>query len=109
MTKARARDLCIVVWSYLKEFPSIKAKKNLPPALYAKIRTLRYQCPLCHVFFHQTGDILTCDGCPLDGNCVHGEKVYSKWTDAKTDKVRSAAAGRLLDIILAWEPKKDSK
>ena len=104
MTINRAKEVCIPVWSYLAEFPRINEKKKLPKELFALIKDLYFECPLCEVFFKGKSKDQRCVGCPLEDNCITGKNIYGRWAEAKTEKTRGTAARRLLNTVLAWEP-----
>jgi hypothetical protein len=100
MTPIRAWELSVAEWSYFTEVPSARRKSDLPKKLYDKIKTLKYTCPLCDTFFRSTIKGKTCKGCPIENNCIHGDKLYLRWTNATTDESRRRAARRMLYAIL---------
>jgi hypothetical protein len=104
MTKQEAKELCLEVWGYLRDHPDVEYKENLPQELYNCIRRLESSCPLCEVVRP------SCNGCPLSDageTCVGGGSVYHRWKYSiigpDGEVVRREAAGRIYDIVKAWE------
>jgi hypothetical protein len=103
MTKKKAKELTILMWTYLAEHPKITEKNELPEELYRKIKHLCNECPLCELFLKK-GD--SCDNCPLRaaGNfCSSGNSFYYLWRHAGNPKLRSAAAWGIVNIVKEWK------
>ena len=105
---AKAKDVSLDVWRYLRDHPEIKEKHHLPAALFAKIRRHKHYCPLC-TLFKEKGP-LGCEGCPLviEGKtCTNGTHPYSRWTSPRTSpgtkEQRYEAAAEIVKLIEAWE------
>jgi hypothetical protein len=96
MTRQEAKKLSLEVWRYLRDHPNIKNKRGLPQELFAKIKDLESQCPLCAVFW-------CCEDCPLE-RCTQHYGVYNLWYEAGSDAERRMAATRIVRRIEAWEP-----
>jgi hypothetical protein len=105
MTERRSKDIFIAMWSYFVAASSAKTKKDLPRELYSQVKDLKYQCPFCDTFFKKIDNVVSCDGCPIDGDCIPGKKLYTCWVNAKTDLARGRAARATLEAELHWEPR----
>lgn len=99
MTRRRAWELSLLVWSYLAEFPEIRTKAQLPKAIYDRIRDLYFRCPLCEAYCLEKRSGVTCAGCPIERRCIHGPRLYARWEDAETVEDRRIAALRMLREI----------
>lgn len=105
MIERRSKDIFMAMWSYFVAVPSAKTKRDLPRKLYVQVKNLKYQCPFCDTFFKKIHGVISCDGCPIDGDCIYGKKLYTRWVDAKTDAARGRAAREMLEAGLRWEPR----
>jgi hypothetical protein len=108
MTQKEAKELTLELWRYLAEHPWIISKSSVPYYLYFKICNLKERCPLCELFSNFRG----CSGCPLDAAgeyCRDFDSAYFRWCRAKieTSASRKAAAGRIAEIVSAWEPEEE--
>jgi hypothetical protein len=106
MAEKEAKELTVEVWSYLAKHPSIRAKCDLPSALYDKVRLLRGECPLCALFdLSAEEDCPACPACPLAraGECCSAEgSAYSDWAARWSPK---KSAERIVEIVSAWKPR----
>jgi hypothetical protein len=108
MTKRKAKEICLEIWGYLKDNPDVKDKEYLPQELWDLISGLLGKCPLCELYRQNN-----CQGCPL---FTAGEwcfkvdspfSVFYCWYHAipgpKGNAKRRKSAGRIYDIVEAWE------
>jgi hypothetical protein len=105
LTKPEAKERTVKFWTYAKEHPEIKCKKDFPPEIYALIKGFSFDCPLCEV------SLGGCSDCPLllaDETCVEYDSPLGKW--CRADRTTpdglaqaSEAAGRIAEIVEAWE------
>jgi hypothetical protein len=102
MTAKRAKAIALEVWEYLAEHPEIYYKGDLPKGLYAKIRHLSNECPLCELFY--VFELSHCRECPLKSCSPRGKSLYGKWCDASSEKGRKTNAQKIAEKIRAWEP-----
>jgi len=86
MTKRKAFELTIEVWTYLAEHPEIQDKDVLPKALYKKISRLRCRCPLCSYYK------MACERCILPSTGAGICTLFNvwQWYNSKRDRVRAA-------------------
>jgi hypothetical protein len=103
MTNQEAKGDCLKIWGYLRDNSEIEYKEDLPQELYDLIKYLRGNCPLCEVF-------MQCSECPLSKGgerCSKRGSAYACWCHSTFgpggDAKRREAAGRIYDIIEAWE------
>jgi hypothetical protein len=97
LTELEALDLGVEMWAFLRDHPKIAKKYRLPKRLFSRIRNLFYRCPLCDFYFLEKH----CSGCPIQGNCIWGRKIFSRWNDAKSERARAKAASTLVEAIIA--------
>jgi hypothetical protein len=82
-------------------------KYMLPENIYIKIREFPGECPLCGLFALGNKN---CTPCPLykaGEGCGSENSAWERWRinyDLDTDSSRKAAAGRIVEIVEAWEP-----
>jgi hypothetical protein len=60
MTRKEAKELAIEKLCYYLEHPEAKGIKDLPQALFDRIKILMNYCPMCELFY-----IKGCPECPL--------------------------------------------
>lgn len=108
MTKQKAKEITLEIWTYLRDHPEIKRKIDLPADLYELVRHTLYACALCKVFRKEEWDTYTCFGCPLI-SCDEDDSPYIIWLDARTRGERSAAAGKIVKLVAAWDPNFEDK
>jgi len=95
LTKKKAKKICLEIWKYLRTFPEIDTKMDLPEKLFNKIKPMRGECPLC--------EILECsNGCPLQ-TYNSGCYDFEKWCDAKTWRGRKKYASIIVEKVKAWD------
>lgn len=104
-----AVELSLEVWRFIEAHPEIKDKKDLPIKIYAKIRHMELNCPLCQM---RIKDIIYCgwsksnkekadkNRCPLNlfdkyDNCP----LYVIWILAETENERQAAAHTIVQKL----------
>ncbi len=100
MTRKRADEIIIEVWTWLAKHPG-KSKSDLPTELYLKIGEYLCSCPWCSLYLSDY-----CRNCPLfdvhSVNCGRKPNSYFSW-----------CASRGIDSAAAWEivavAKKDLK
>jgi hypothetical protein len=92
MTKRKAFELTIEIWTYLAEHPKIKYKADLPKELYKKIKRLTCRCPLCSYYK------LSCERCILPSMYQGGCSLFAEWLWATSNRARSRAARKIVTI-----------
>jgi hypothetical protein len=97
LTEQEALDLGVEMWVFLRDHPKVAKKYRLPKRIFSRIRNLFYRCPLCDFYFLERH----CEGCPIQGNCIRGNKIFSRWLYAKTDRVRKRWASILVNAIIS--------
>jgi hypothetical protein len=110
MTKQEVKELTLKVWEYLWAHPEIVSKAGLPKELWEKIEDMNGECPLCEAI--RIGS--RCKGCPLyeaHESCYEDKSAYDRWfaSDTKDSETRKEAAGRIVEIVSAWEPEEASE
>jgi hypothetical protein len=109
MTKAEAKALSLEVWGYLAEHPECERKKDMPDAIYNKVKDFKNSCPLCELFYYRG-----CKGCVLyesGEKCSNISSLYSSWCypfigEVDNEKSKAAAKG-IYEIIQEWETGED--
>jgi hypothetical protein len=107
MTQKEAKELTLELWRYLAEHPECDAKESMPRDLYKRIKPLLNKCPLCELFVGKD-----CEGCPLqeaDEQCAQEHSAYDIWAFGGTDFYREEGAGRIVEIVSAWEPEEGER
>jgi hypothetical protein len=108
MTQKDAKELTLELCRYLAEHPECYKKDMVPKRIYAKIRDLLCQCPLCEIFRR-------CDNCEkcllakADEWCLNKDSAWERWHTSfyyQPDK-RKKAAERIVEIVSAWEPEEE--
>ena len=102
MTAKEAKVLSLKIWRYLASHPGIKSKDGLPGDLFAQVKDMAMNCPLCE-FFLQNGDPLLylCGRCPLD-SCMD-DGPYRKWARALGCEERSFYAQQVVEKLNNWD------
>ena len=95
LNKKIAKEISIIIWSYLCDHPEIGNKTALPKHLYAKIEHMANKCPLCELYIEGG-----CFGCPLDN--VNGCKSYLEWERSFDPLSRKEYASAILSAIIEW-------
>jgi hypothetical protein len=109
MTRKEAKELTLEMWRYLAEHPECYSKCQVEKRIFNKARKYANKCPLCEVFYAGYG---CCKNCPLEiagENCSEPHSVYFLWknSDVLDKRCRQEAAGRIAEIVSAWEPGED--
>jgi len=115
-----AKRVTLRVWRYLHRHPLIYDKWLLPKRLFSLIETDECHCRLCSLFradglaldFPQSDDDEhdSCPRCPLK-NCEFEGDPFEDWSQAyytgdnavEARRIRADAAGRLVEIVKAWD------
>ena len=102
ISKEHAYYLGITMWGYLYQFPDLEFKWQLPKKLYALIKKLYFKCPCCAAYYNKKEyeKSSSCPGCPIDQNCIEGDKLYKKWSEATSPAARKKYAKKILDAIV---------
>jgi hypothetical protein len=106
VTRKKAKKLCLDLWRYLENSPSVYRKLDVPRKLWDKIRELNAECPLCEMFcegHHR------CRCCPLSragDKCFDRSSAFARWNSSGIDDyyARRDAARRIVLIVEAWDP-----
>ena len=110
MTEYEALDLTYEVWQYI-ESEGLIDMYDLPDTLYAKIKDLYSQCPLCEYYQTEQDDYpyAECNNCPLNlaGQCcLNDDSAFEQW---ELNEDPSGAADIVAIVSKAWREHKDHK
>lgn len=107
-----AKDVSLEVWSYFRDHPEVKRKKELPLEIYNKITLLAQECPLCElsnrkIMFYcfrgngeeEDGRIICLLAVGSSSNCM----LYDNWYLSETDEERREAADTIVKRLEAWD------
>lgn len=98
MDAVDAKRIGIEVWTYLREHPEIKSKRDLPPYLFNKIKGMTGQCPLCELF----KGLECAEKCPLF-DCMHDNfGLFVGWRSAETPERRRQMAAGIVRKLNGW-------
>jgi len=101
LTAHGTKELALRVWRYFAAHPEVRCKDGLPPDLFAQIKDMALNCPLCEFFFQSTDPMcFFCDRCPLS-SCMDGG-LYTAWAHSQSCEERSFHAHRIVGAIEAW-------
>ena len=103
MTAQETKGLALEVWRYFASHPEVRRKDGLPGSLFAQIKGMALNCPLCEFFFQDTDPMcFFCDRCPL-ASCLGGG-LYANWARSQGCEERSFYARKIVGAIESWDP-----
>jgi hypothetical protein len=115
ITKDKIKSFCLELFTYLRDHPGKKGRKNIPESINEKLEFLDKKCPLCKIFLpedfdrYEADDKENCDcnGCPLGnyGNCPW-RKI---WMNATSEKTRHKYTEKIIELIEKWNVMDDKK
>ena len=105
LTRKKAIELCIEMWTWLAE--TGKHKHQWPG--WKKYGDINLNCWFCGYHFQQlnrkgeNGTVGKCKHCPLwqKYRCLCGKTMYGEWTSALTSRARKKYAKLFLEQIKA--------
>ena len=97
-----AKETALKVWRYFAAHPDVRCKDDLPGDLFALVRDMVLNCPLCEFFLGTDSPASFCGFCPLS-SCTDGGP-YTDWVFSQSHEDRSFYANRIVGIIEAWDP-----
>lgn len=107
LTLKRSLELCLELWSWLRDHPDMTAKLEWPKwNRYGSVFNMCFACEYDILEYEKQKrkgfHIMACSVCPLKGlwgtDCTRDSSPYNKWCNAKTDKSRQKNAGIIVDF-----------
>jgi hypothetical protein len=113
ITKEEIKSFSLELFTYLKDHPGKKGRKNLPERMSEKLDYLDRKCPLCKIFLPEDFDRCNadqkehcdCNGCPLGNyrNCLW----HKMWKNDTSEKTRSEYTKKIIALVKEWNTKEN--
>jgi len=111
ITKDSMKEFSLELFTYLRDNPGRKGRKNLPDSIKERLEFIDKKCPLCMVFRpdgferfdNEQKKRCNCNGCPLGkyANCIWRKK----WLGATNERTRHKYTLKIIELIENWSTK----